>query len=571
MTKPVLLAVGGEPEARRRLEADLARRYGADYDVRGAATGEEGLDLLEGCRRQGTEVPIAIADLWLPDMTGLEFLARAREARPAAKRVLFVDWNDPRAGDRIVEGATFGVFDRVMTKQGFPAEEWLYPTVSEFLADWSRTTERPRFEAVRVVGRQWAARSYQFRDILERSAVPFGFYPDDSEEGQRLLREAGQAGDRLPVVLSFDGRVLVDPTNEQVAALLGARTDPEPGRYDVAIVGAGPAGLSAAVYGASEGLRTLVLESQAIGGQAGASSRIRNYLGFPEGISGARLAHAASHQARSFGATLVYDEAVSLRAEGRDRILVLADGGRVACRAVVIATGVAYRRLAVPALEALVGAGVFYGAAGSEARALRGQEVFVVGAGNSAGQAALHLCGHAARVTILARGETLAEGMSDYLIKEIGATGNVAVRLRTEVVDGGGAGRLQWLGLRRADTGATETVPAAAVFVLIGGEPRTEWLAGAVARDAGGYVLTGRDLIARGGGGAGGWPLDRPPAPLEASMPGVFAVGDVRHGATKRVAMAVGDGALAIRLVHDSLVEQTVGVPRGGGEAPTRA
>jgi thioredoxin reductase (NADPH) len=554
MPEPVIVVVVDEAEPRRTLQHNLTRRYGADYEVQCVAKPEDALRHLAELRRTLVEVPIVIADLRLPDMDGLTFLTKAREELPAAKRVLLIDHDDAAAGDKIVEGMAFGLFDRVLTKQGFPAEEWLYPTVAEFLADWSRGTARPRFEAARVIGKQGTRRSYELRDLFTRSSIPFGFYDAASDEGRRQLAAASVSDERLPVVISYGGQVLCDPTNEQVAAMLGVSTEPDSPACDLVIIGGGPAGLSAAVYGASEGLQTTVIEHEAMGGQAGTSSMIRNYLGFHEGISGARLAQSAMMQARFFGAGWVYDAAVDLAADGQDRILTLDNGGLVRCRSVVIATGVSYRRLEIPALEALVGTGVFYGTGSSEARSLRGQAVYVVGAGNSAGQAATFLAAHADQVTILCRGASLAETMSDYLIRQITATDNIAVRTATEVVDGGGSGRLEWITLQDNQTGARERHPAAALFVLIGAKPCTEWLAGTVQRDPGGYILTGRDVVLEPESGPS-WPLDRPPGIVETSLPGVFAVGDVRHGATKRVATAVGEGALAIHFVHEYLAE----------------
>jgi thioredoxin reductase (NADPH) len=445
-----------------------------------------------------------------------------------------------------------GRLDGWVLKPWEPAEEHLYLPVSEQLTDWIRATGQPGFVAIQVVGEPWAPRSHEIRDLLDRNAIPYHFHAHDSEAGRQLLRDSGQDGTRLPVLVLFDGRVLVDPSNAEGAAAIGIATQPEPGRYDLVVVGAGPAGLSAATYGPSEGLRTLMLEPEALGGQAGSSSRIRNYLGFPYGISGRSLGQRAAAQAILFGAELAYARAAGLHPTGTDRVVTLAGGGQAVGRTVLVATGAAYRRLQAPGVEELLGAGVFYGAAVSEAPAMAGSQVFVVGAGNSAGQAAIHLARYAERVTLLVRGDALGRTMSDYLVKELQANDAITVRLGTQVVAAHGTGRLERLALRDARAGATETVPAAALFILIGAQPRTQWLAGTLELDEHGFVLTGGDLP-RQGRSAPGWPLDRPPLALETSVPGVFAAGDVRHRSTKRVASAVGEGSIAVQLAHDYL------------------
>jgi thioredoxin reductase (NADPH) len=393
-------------------------------------------------------------------------------------------------------------------------------------------------------------------DLLSRNSIPFGFYPADSEQGRTLLGSVGAGGEQQPVVVLFDGRVLADPSNAALAEALGVSTQPAAITYDVTVVGAGPAGLAAAVYGASEGLRTTILEPQAIGGQAGTSSKIRNYLGFPRGISGAELAQRAYEQAWMLRADFVYGQhAVGLDAAGSNRVVHLGDGSEVASRAVVLATGVSYRRLGVPSLEALTGVGVFYGAAASEAQAMKGQQVYVVGGANSAGQAAVHLARYASRVTMLVRGASLAATMSDYLVQEIQAAPNITIRFGLQVVDGHGDGRLASLTLKDRRSGTTQTVPATALFVLIGAEPHTGWLPAAIQRDRWGFIVTGADLL-HDRRPPPQWTLDRPPMPFESSIPGVFAVGDVRHGSVKRVAAAVGEGSVAIRLIHQYLSSQ---------------
>jgi thioredoxin reductase (NADPH) len=403
------------------------------------------------------------------------------------------------------------------------------------------------------VGEEWSARSHEIRDLLSRNGIPFGFYPADAERGKALLEQVGATAAALPAVVMFDGQVMENPSNADVGEVLGLKTSPGAGLYDIAVIGAGPAGLAAAVYAASEGLSTALLEPEAIGGQAGTSSHIRNYLGFPTGVSGEDLAVRAYTQAWYFGAEYIYGSpATGLRTQGAEHVVTVAGGREVRSRAVIIATGVSYRRLGIPSLDSLTGAGVFYGAATSEARTVTDQEVFVVGGANSAGQAAVHLARYAAKVTMLVRGRSLAEGMSEYLITEIDSTPNIAVRYNVELTGGGGTGRLESLILRDGPSGAAETVPATAVFVLIGAEPRTQWLPDDVQRDRWGYVVTGADLMA-GGHPPERWPLQRPPMLLESSLPGVFAAGDVRRGSVKRVASAVGEGSIAIHLVHDYL------------------
>ena len=551
MLEPVVLLVDSSP-TRGRVEAELRKRYAADYQVLTAASAAAALKVLGQARDAGHPVSLVLADPWLPDTTGSELLAQVRQLHPAARRALLVNWGDQRALPAVVEGTILGDLDAYVVKPGRAPDERFHQTIAEQLGEWGRSN-LPRSEVVSVVGEEWAPRSHELRELLGRNGVPFGFHDAASPAGQRLLAEAGTDATTLPVVVMFDGRVLVDPSNADVATALGVPTRPGAGRYDVAVIGAGPAGLAAAVYGASEGLSTVVLEPEALGGQAGSSSLIRNYLGFPSGVSGEELAVRAYTQAWSFGAEYVYGSPASgLRPDGAELVVTLAGGSEVRSRAVIVATGMSYRRLGIPALDALAGAGVFYGAASTEARALKGREVYVVGGANSAGQAAVHLARYAARVTMLVRGPTLADSMSDYLIQEIDAAANIEVRCRVVVTGGAGPGRLDRLTLTGLDSGATETVPASALFVLIGAEPRTQWLPDAVRRDPSGFVLTGTDLI-RDGQAPVDWPLGRLPMFLESSLPGVFAVGDVRHGSVKRVASAVGEGSIAIHLVHSHL------------------
>ncbi|HEV2873205.1 MAG TPA: FAD-dependent oxidoreductase, partial [Actinomycetota bacterium] len=537
------------------LTGDLERRFGGGYRILGERSPAAALATMERLAGDPDPVALVIAARRMQDQDGLALLLRAHELLPSAKRVLLEHRGEWTSGEPVVRAMTLGQVDYVLFRPWLPIEQYLYLPVSEFLAAWEKSRAAPSTEAIQIVGRRWAARSHELRDTLARISIPYGFYPDDSPEGRRLLSQAGEDGSRLPVVLFRRGLALVDPTHAELTAALGLRTSPASGGCDVLIVGAGPAGLAAAVYAASEGFAAQLLEPAVPGGQAGTSSHIRNYLGFPYGLSGDELTQRAVQQAWLFGADLILSQsATGLRASGNDRLVRLSDGAEVAAKVVILATGVAWRRLGVPSLEALNGAGVFYGAAGSEARAMRGEDVYVVGAGNSAGQAAIHLSAYAASVTIVTIDERLGEFMSDYLVQKVQATPNIGVVLHTEVVDGHGRQRLEALTLRDRHTGATRTVPASAMFVLIGAEPRTDWLEGVVERDERGYVLTGRDLQ-RDGRLPGGWPLERPPLSLETSLPGVFAAGDVRYRSVKRVASAVGEGSIAVQLVHEYLAD----------------
>jgi thioredoxin reductase (NADPH) len=556
LTKPVLFVADADPIMRRGLISALRRRFGADYRVRSGETAASALKTLRRLHLEAAEVALVVADQWLPNIGGVEFLARARECHPDAQSVLLTTIGDDAASAPLHRALALGQVDRFVEKPWRSPEEWIYPQLGEALAQWWRA-RRPQWERVQVVGPQWNHRSHELRDLGTRNAIPFGFYPTDSADGQALLARYAPNAEEDAILVLVDGKVLVDPTNGEIAAALGMATHPRLACYDVAIVGAGPAGLAAAVYAASEGLQTVVIEPEAIGGQAGTSSMIRNYLGFPRGISGQDLAARATDQAQEFGAEFVYTQSVTgLRAEGRDRIVTLSDGSEVRSRTVVLATGAAYRRLAIPALERLVGKGVFYGAA-SEARAMRGEHVFAVGAGNSAGQAALHLARFAAQVTMLVRRDSLAPTMSAYLIDELAVTPNVVVRAGTTLEGGWGEHRLKGLLLKNQATGQVEKVDAAALFVVIGAEPRTEWLDGTVERDDQGFILTCRDLTSRYEPLIEHWPRrDRPPFGLETSLPGVFAAGDVRHNSVKRVASAVGAGAMAIFSVHAYLASE---------------
>jgi thioredoxin reductase (NADPH) len=556
MSEPVLLVIDDDPRELATFERALRRRYGADYRVVAERSPEAALGLLERLADRGEDVALVAADLRLPGTDGVEFLEQASALHPGVVRTLLVAMDEhhtrlPFSELEALQRATaLGRIDFWMAKGWVTPEEWLYPQVQEALSAWTRTN-RARHVIYRLVGERWEPRTHALRDTLTRNSVPFEFHPVGSQESDTLVRDFGVDAEHLPALIRHDGSVLQDPTFAEVARSHGIHTQPSSDTYDLAILGAGPAGLGAAVNGASEGLSTLVMEPLAIGGQAGTSSMIRNYLGFPKGIGGGELARRAWEQAVLFGAEFAFTRpATGLATRGDRRVIVLSDGSGVSARAVIIASGADYRRIGVPSLERLVGAGVFYGAAGAEAPAMAGEEVYVVGGANSAGQAALHLGRFASRVTLLVRGESLAAGMSDYLIRQIEATPNVEVRLRTRVVGGRGEVHLEALSLEDVETSSREEVAAAALFVMIGAEPRTEWLRGVVARDDHGFILTGRDIPREA------WTSNRPPLPFETSVPGAFAAGDVRYGSVKRVAGAVGEGSAAVGSVHRCIGEQ---------------
>ena len=547
MGLPVIFVVDDEERALYTLWSDLDRRFGKDFSVRGERTAAAALATLEELRASGDDVALVLVDDAMHDTTGVELLARAHELHPGAKRVLMVD-RDYSSTSPVVRAITLGQADYHIVRP-WTSDEQLYRSVGDFLATWAKEQD-PSVELFRVVGAPGDARLYELRELMIRFDMPFRVYSVHEEDGRRLLAEVGADASRLPVVIRHDGQVMVDPKLPELLRAVGASVRADVDVCDVLIVGGGPAGLAAAVYAASEGLTTVLLEQTLSGGQAGNSPMIRNYPGFPHGISGADLVHRACEQAWLFGAHLVFAQrATALEQRGAGFVVHLEDGTAVAARPVVVATGVTWRRIGVPALEALVGAGVFYGAAVGETKAMQGRDVFLVGGGNSAGQAALHLARYAASVGLVVRGPSLSAKMSDYLVREIESSSRITVHTGTEVVDGGGDERLEHVVLRDRSTGKTCDVRVDALFVLIGGEPHTEWLPEDVERDDRGYVLTGRDLR------ASGRPGGETAATLETSIPGVFAAGDVRHGSIKRVASAVGEGATAIRLVHDHLAD----------------
>jgi thioredoxin reductase (NADPH) len=540
---PALFVIDHDPASLDVLVSGLSRRFGKGFSVRGESSPEVALAALQ--ELAAAEQPVA---LLLVEAAAMSTLACAQKLHPSAKRVLLVD-RDYSATSPAVQAIALGRADYHLVRP-WADEESVYRAMTEYLSSWTREQE-PRFEQFRIVASESDSRVARLRDVMTRFSMSFGVYGADSETGRCLLRQAGLDSTELPVVIRYDGQVSIDPSLPDLARAIGVKITNDLGTCDVAIVGAGPAGLTAAVYGASEGLDTVMLERDVSGGQAGTSPLIRNYPGFPHGVNGAVLMERTCEQAWLMGAHIVFaQQAVGLERRGETHVVRMSDGTALSAGAVVIATGIDWRRLGVPPLEKLVGSGVFYGAWVSESRAMQDQNVFVVGAGNSAGQAAVHLARYARAVTLVVRGDNLANSMSRYLIRAIESTPNVFVRHQTEVIDGGGDGTLESITLADRTTGAVEEAPAAALFVMIGGEPRTQWLPREIARDLEGYLVTGRDLRERSDIR---WRHDREPLPLETSIPGVFAAGDVRQGSIKRVASAVGEGATVIRLVHEHI------------------
>jgi thioredoxin reductase (NADPH) len=552
MGRPVLLAVDGDTEALARTESELTRRYGSDYAVIAESSSSAALQRLADLRDSGAQVAIVLADRKLEEPSAPDLLAGARSFHPSAKRGLLIEWGawgNAEASEAILKAMALGRIDYYVLKPQHCPDELFHRTVADFLFEWARI-EAPLQGEMEIVAPVDSPRAHELRNLLARNGVPFVCHLPGSEAGRALLDEAEVADDSVPVARVRPGELLIDPSNVEIAEAFGVSTELRGrDRFDVVVIGAGPAGLAAAVYAASEGLDPLVIEREAIGGQAGSSSLIRNYLGFAKGISGAELAQRAYQQAWVFGTRfLLMREAVELVPGAPRHLLRTADGAEIEAGAVVLASGVSYRRLEIPALAEHEGAGVFYGASATEAKPLSGRRVFVVGGGNSAGQAAMHLCPYASEVTLLVRGPSLAESMSEYLQDEIDAAENVEVMLETEVVDGGGDGRLESLTLRNRASGEDSVVAADAVFVMIGARPGTEWLPPAIERDEWGYVLTGRDLPAAESSDG-----RRARLMLETSLPRVFAVGDVRHGSVKRVSSAVGEGSVVIQQVHGCL------------------
>ncbi|SNQ46860.1 Thioredoxin reductase [Frankia canadensis] len=544
--RPAIVTVDDDPSVSRAVARDLRRQYGERYRIVRADSGPQALEALREMKLRGDRVAVLLADFRMPAMNGIEFLEQAMDLYPAARRVLLTAYADTTAA---IDAINVVDLDHYLLKPWDPPQEKLYPVVDALLEAWVGTDHDTAAET-RVVGHRWSARSYEVRDFLARNQVPYRWYLSEEPEGARLLAAAEASPDALPVVITPDGVTLTDPTDAELAGRVGLSTTPTEDFYDVVVIGGGPAGLGSAVYAASEGLRTVLVERMATGGQAGQSSRIENYLGFPDGVSGAQLTDRARRQAVKFGAeVLTTRDAVALEVNGPARTVRFDDGQEISAHAVVLATGVSYRQLAAPGVSEFTGRGVFYGSALTEAPSCSGQDVYIVGGANSAGQAAMHFARHARRVTLVVRGPSLEASMSHYLIQQIAAVDAITVRTCTEVVGVEGDGHLERITLRNSASGETETVDTHWLFVFIGAAPRTSWLDGVLHRDERGFVLAGPDLIVDGLRPSG-WALDRDPYHLETSVPGVFVAGDARAESVKRVASAVGEGAMAIALVH---------------------
>jgi thioredoxin reductase (NADPH) len=551
MAKPGIVTVDDDVNVLRAVQSDLRKKYGSDFRISSADSGAKALELLTELKKRGDSVALMVVDQRMPNMSGVEFLKEAIELFPESKRVLLTAYADT---DAAIDAINQVQIDHYLLKPWDPPEEKLYPLLSDLLDDWQSHYRSP-FEGIRVVGSHWSPASHEVKDFLARNNIPYKWLdPETSDEAQQLI-ELSKSELELPCLFFPDGSTLEKPANREIADKVGLKTTADMPLYDLAIVGAGPAGLAASVYGASEGLRTIVIEQQAPGGQAGMSSRIENYLGFPKGLSGAELARRASSQAIRLGAEiLAAQEAVELVADGPARTIKLADGSELKCRAVLLATGVAYRKLNAPGIDDLTGAGVYYGAAMTEGETVRGTNVLVVGGANSAGQAAMYFSRFAKNVTMLVRGESVSATMSQYLIDQIGETPNIEIWTKSEVKEAIGSKRLEKLVLRRDGGEREETVDASAIFIFIGAVPRTDWIKDVVARDNHGFVYSGKDVVDSYAAGAY-VDQDRPPYMLETSVPGVFVAGDVRSGGVKRVASAVGEGSMAVMYVHRYLNE----------------
>ena len=555
MPRPVMLAVDDDPDVLRAVERDLRQRYSDRYRVMSADSGLSALNILTRLSQRAEPVALLIADHRMPHMTGIEFLTAAIRDFPDVRRVLLTAYADTEAA---IGAINVVKLDHYLLKPWDPPDRNLYPVLDDLLDHWG-ASYRPPFEGIRVIGTRWSRHCYEMREFLARNQIPYQWLDIESAERDaetaRTIAAHREGLNRLPVVLLTDGATLVDPSQGELADRLGLRTHSDTSSFDLAIVGGGPAGLAAGVYGASEGLKTVIVERRAPGGQAGLSSRIDNYLGFPSGLSGNDLARRAVAQARRFGAEILApQEVVQVRSQGPYRVITLADGGELSCHAIVIASGVQWRKLDVPGIERLRGAGVYYGAAPTEALSCREEDVYIVGGANSAGQAAIHFARYAKNVVMLVRGESLGATMSQYLIHDIEQTPNIRVDFGVQVVGVHGTEKLEAISIACGRSGSVDRLPATSLFVFIGAAPRTEWLDGYVERDDRGFILTGQDLV-RQGQRPKRWSADRDPYLLETSVPGVFAVGDVRHGSIKRVASGVGEGSIAIQFVHAHLAK----------------
>lgn len=555
MAKPALLAIDDDPDVLHAVERDLRRRYSERYRVLAADSASAGLDLLRRVQQRNEPVALLLVDYRMPQTNGIEFLIEARKLTPTSKRVLLTAYADTDAAIRAINEIQLNHY---LLKPWDPPEQNLYPVLDDLLEDW-QSNFRPPFEGIRVLGTRWSPRSYDVREFLTRNRVPYRWMDAESAdrdpEVRQLLNSLSPEELQLPMVLFPDGQRLAEPTATQIADKVGLRRKADTSLFDVAIVGGGPAGLAAGVYGASEGLRTVIVEREAPGGQAGLSARIENYLGFPSGLSGSDLAYRAVAQARRFGVEILApQEATSICIENSSRILKLSDGSELSFRSLILSLGVQWRKLDVLGVDRLQGAGVYYGAGSTEASACAGEDVYVVGGANSAGQAAINFAKYARRVIMLIRGNSLAASMSKYLIDEIERTPNIQVEYGMQVAAVEGREHLESISLACSTTKTVETVAASSLFIFIGAQPRTDWLNGLIERDAHGFILTGPDLM-KDGKRPRGWPLDRDPGLLETCIPGVFAVGDVRHGSVKRVASGVGEGSIAIQFVHQYLNE----------------
>ena len=552
MAKPILLSVDDDSDVLRAIERDLRSEYGAEYRIIGSDSPEGALDLLKQLKVRNDSVALLLADQRMPRMDGVEFLQQAMGIFPDAKRALLTAYADTSAAISAINQASVNFF---FLKPWDPPTEHLYPQLDDLLDDW-QASYRPAFEGIRLLGTRWSPKCYELRDFLARNRVPHQWVDVEltanDPETKRLLEALGPEAVNLPVVLFPDGTKLLEAVPADVAQKVGLRTRAQTDFYQLAIVGGGPAGLAAGVYGASEGLSTVMIEREAPGGQAGMSSRIENYLGFPKGLSGGDLARRAVVQAERFGVEILAQEVVGVRVEGSYRIIRLADGSEISCHALMIASGVQWRRLEAPGIDRLQGAGIYYGGGATEAMSCKGEIVYVVGGANSAGQAAMNFARYAERVIILVRGESLSSTMSQYLIDQIKETPNIQLWTHAGVAEAHGETHLEEISVLCSDTGKTERVPASAMFIFIGALPRTDWLGDLIERDERGFLLTGPDLV-RDGQRTKGWTLDRDPFLLETNVPGILAVGDVRHGSIKRVASGVGEGSVAVQFIHQYL------------------